>query len=408
MNTNRSCILLLLPLIAWVLVSAFPAQATLPPTPSGGNLSGLDRAAPGSGGSDLDFPDPGVEGEASMSGSTADSATAGKTTSQVSGSASGLIAQVTGVDFGLEEIVVSLEKALPPTWHIAGLKRRQVPRKWIGPADAVLVRLEDASMVIHHTNGFDYHPFYKIWLCPLTWQGSMENVVIQGDEGPSVLLGVNHTMKVFYLTLGANTWPGGPGVLRKTLNLTALPITASLKQTVDPSMKTRLFKQLEATASGSSALLLRVVGMENSGSLAYIEYVTNAKNGNSESAKTNNGESAKPALGENAEPGNGESATSGSGGLARAGNGESAKTDAGEHATAANSELAASSRCSEPGVVNLTEKESQFLADQIFASYPEVRTVYVRRICDVFLSDKVIDRPSATSGPRGVVSNSTP
>lgn len=69
-------------------------------------------------------------------------------------------------DLGLEEIVVSLEKALPPSWHIASLQRKQIPRKWQGPAEAVFVRLEDASMVLHHTNGFEYHPFYKLWLCP--------------------------------------------------------------------------------------------------------------------------------------------------------------------------------------------------------------------------------------------------
>ena len=432
MNTKRFCILLLLPLITWVLVSELPAQATHPPAPSGADLGGLDRTTPGPSGSDLDVLDPSIEGEAYMSGSTTDSATVRQTASQVSGSTPGQASQVTRVDFGLEEIIVSLEKALPPTWHIADLKRRQVPRKWLGPADAVLVRLEDASMVVHHTNGFDYHPFYKIWLCPLAWQGSMENVVIQGDEGPSVLLGINHTMKVFYLTLGANTWPGGPQVLRKTLDLTALPITASLKQTVDPSMKTRLFKQLEATANGSSTLLLRVVGMENNGPLAYIEYATNARNGNSEFAKATNGElakmgtariatasmgesattdsaeSAKTGVGGYTKPVNGDSATTGNGEFAKAGIAEPPKAAIGKYAKAGDSEFAASSRCGEPSVVSLTEKESQFLADQIFASYPEVRTVYLRRICDMFLSDKIIDRPGATSSSRAAVSNSNP
>jgi len=233
-------------------------------------------------------------------------------------------------DLGLEEIVVSLEKALPPNWHIASLQRKQIPRKWHGPAEAVLVRLEDESMVLHHTNGFEYHPFYKLWLCPRAWQGTMQNVVMQGDEAPSILLGINHIMKVFYLTLGANTWPNAPDVLRRTLDLTSLTITTTPKQTIDSAMKAKLFKQLENTESGSSTLLLKVVGLENSHGLAYVEYTDSS-------------------------------------------------------------------------FVTLTEEESQFLSEQIFTSLPEVKTVYVRRICGQFLSDRIFDRADSTANPDEVL-----
>jgi len=44
----------------------------------------------------------------------------------------------------------------------------------------------------------------------------------------------------------------------------------------------------------------------------------------------------------------------------------------------------------------------------VFFAYPEVRTVYVRRVCDESLSDRIIDRPGATSASPAAVSDSTP
>lgn len=256
------------------------------------------------------------------------------------------------VSLGLEEIVASLEKVLPQTWNVAGIKRQQIPRKWTGSSDAVLLRLEDGSVTVHHPNGFDYHPFYKVWLCPSGWQGNMEDASIQGDEGPSVLLGINHRMKVFYLALGANTWPQGPEVLRKALDLTTLSITYSLRQAVDSSIKMKIFPRLAATEGSSSGLLSRVVGMERDGSLVYIEYATATER----------------------------------------------RIDG----------FSLPSMCKEPRVVNLMDRENSFLADQVFFAYPDVRTVYVRRVCDEFLSDRIIDRPGATSTSAAVVSSSTP
>jgi hypothetical protein len=359
MSIRRLCILLLLSLIVWAFASELPAQVTPPPGQNSPDPNNTEPAGLIPGISDPDDEsdpdpsgfDPTSEGETAFAEPTTDSAIVGHTLSQGTGSASTQTAQVSRVDFGLEEIVASIEKVLPSTWEVANIKRRQVPRKWLGPADAVLIGLEDRSMVLHHTKGFDYHPFYKLWLCPPAWQGSMVNVTIQGDEGPSVLLGINHGMKVFYLTLGANTWPKGPEVLRKTLDLTVLPITAALKQIVDSSMRMRLFQRVAPTESSSPGLLLRVFGMENDGPLVYLEY---------------------------------------SSGIEKIADGFSLP-----------------SRCEEPRVANLTEKESQFLADQIFSSYPDVQTVYVRRLCEQFFSDRIIDRSDRMSRSTAVVPNST-
>jgi hypothetical protein len=343
MNIKRLCILLLLSMTAWVFVGEPPAQVTPPPSSSSTEPASLVPriSDPDDSDPDLSGFDPSNEGDSTFAELSADSTIVGHTLSQGTGSASIQTAQVSRVDFGLEEIVASIEKVLPPTWQVATMKRRQVPRRWLGPADAVLIGLEDRSMVVHHTRGFEYHPFYKLWLCPPTWQGSMENVTIQGDEGPSVLLGINHGMKVFYLTLGANTWPKGPEILRKTLDLTALSITASLKQIIDSSMRIKLFQRVAPTESSSPGLLVRVVGMENDGPLAYLEYASVIER----------------------------------------------ETDG----------FSLPSKCEEPRVASLAEKESRFLAGQIFSSYPDVKTVCVRRLCDQFFSDRIIDRPDRMS-----------
>ncbi|UCF78749.1 MAG: hypothetical protein JSW03_00270 [Candidatus Eiseniibacteriota bacterium] len=251
----------------------------------------------------------------------------------------------------LEEIASMLERILPEHWEITSIMRRQVPRKWNGSADAVLVKLENCSIVVHHPRGFVYHPFYKIWLCPPRWEGNMEDVEILGDEGPSVLLGQNHKMKVFYLTLGANNWPEGPAKLREALDLTTLPITDVLRQKVDPSMKMKLLPGLASYSGGVSGLLSRVVGMEKEGPLVYVEYAT----------------------------------------------GTERKIDG--HTLP--------SRCKEPRVARLMERENVFLANKIFLAYPEVKTVYLRRVCDSFLSDRVINRSDETSDSPFVVSNSS-
>ncbi|KPJ59264.1 MAG: hypothetical protein AMJ46_11895 [Latescibacteria bacterium DG_63] len=251
----------------------------------------------------------------------------------------------------LEEIAYLLENVLPESWEITSIRRSQVPRKWTGSPEAILVKLEDPSIVVHHPRGFEYHPFYKIWLCPPRWEGAMEEVEFLGDDGPSVLLGQNHKMKVFYLTLGANNWPEGAARLREALDLTALPITDVLRQKIDPAMRIKLSPGLAGYSNGISGLLSRIVGMEKEGPLVYLEYATATER----------------------------------------------RIDG----------QVLPSRCREPHVVRLMERENLFLANKIFLAYPEVETIYLRRVCDAFLSDRVINRADETSDSPFVVSNSS-
>jgi hypothetical protein len=259
--------------------------------------------------------------------------------------------QASTIGRALEDIAFALEEVLPETWEISSIRRSQVPRKWSGAAEAILVRLEDPSMVIHHPRGFEYHPFYKLWVCPPRWEGTMEEVELLGEDAPSVLLGQNHKMKVFYLTLGGNNWPEGPTKFREALDLTMLPISSALRQQIDPAMRIKLLPGLAAYSEGISGLLSRVVGMEKEGPLVYLEYATATER----------------------------------------------KIDG--HVLP--------SRCREPRVERLMERENLFLANKIFLAYPEVETIYVRRVCDSFLSDRIINRSDETSQSPFVISNSS-
>ena len=253
----------------------------------------------------------------------------------------------------LPEILDRLQKVLPAAWEVSAVQHRQTPRRWSGAADGILIRLENPSIVAYHPNGFEYHPFFKIWLCPTLWRGSMEDVRFLEENDWSVLLGQNHKMKVFYLSQGVNDWRDGPALLRETLDLTSLSITRSLRQKIEPEIMMKVFPKLAVTGSGQSGLLERVVGLEMEGPLAYVEYAT-----------------------------------------ATAANGET-------------NQQVSLSRCAEPGVVWLMERENLSLAHLIMLAYPDVQTVYLRRVCDEFASDRIINRSDVTSKEPVALSNSS-
>jgi len=265
----------------------------------------------------------------------------------------------------LPEIMARLQKILPDSWEVSGIQLKQTPRRWAGPADGILIRLENPSITAYHPNGFEYHPFFKIWLCPTLWRGSMEDVRFLEESDWPVLLGQNHKMKVFYLSLGVNDWRDGPALLRQALNLTSLPITRSLRQKIEPEVMMKVFPKLAVTGSGQAGLRERVVGLEMEGPLAYVEYAT---------------------------------ATTANGG---------ATGSADQSANGGATGQASLSRCAEPGVVWLMERENLSLANMIMLAYPDVQTVYLRRVCDEFASDRIINRSDVVSKEPVVLSNSS-
>jgi hypothetical protein len=301
----------------------------------------------------------------------------------------------------LPDIVAHLQEILPESWEVAGIQHNQTPRKWAGAAQGILIRLENPAIVAYHPNGFEYHPYYKIWLCPTLWKGSSEDVRFLEENDWSVLLGQNHKMKVFYLTQGANDWREGPDVLRKALDLTALPITRALRQKIDPAVMMKVFPRLAVSANGQAGLLDRVVGLEMEGPLAYVEYATaTAGNGSSRKAaaaangtQTTNGNNGGDHDGITTTAG-GDVATGGA--VETGGDGQPSGRVSGQPA-GPNQETngqGSLSRCMEPAVASLMERENLSLANQILLAYPQVQTVYVRVVCDEFASDMIINRPT--------------
>jgi hypothetical protein len=253
----------------------------------------------------------------------------------------------------LPEIVARLQKILPDSWEVSAIERKQTPRRWAGSAEGILIRLENPSVVAYHPDGFEYHPYFKIWLCPTLWRGSMEDVRFRDESDWPVLLGQNHKMKVFYLSQGFNDWADGPALLRQALNLTSLAITRSLREKIDPDMMMKVFPKLAVTDNGQPGLRDRVVGLEMEGPLAYVEYAT---------ATIPRDRKA---------------------------------------------ERVSLSRCEEPAVAWLMERENQSLAKMVMLAYPAVQTVYLRRVCDEFASDRIINRADVLSKDSMVLSNSS-
>jgi len=243
----------------------------------------------------------------------------------------------------LPEIVARLQKILPDSWEVSAIKHNQTPRKWAGSPEGILIRLENPSITAYDPNGFEYHPFFRIWLCPTLWGGNMEDVRFREESDWPVMLGQNHRMKVLYLSQGFNDWKDGPTLLRKALNLTSLPITRSLREKIDPEIMMKVFPKLAVAGNGQPGLRDRIVGLEMEGPLAYVEYAT--------------------------------------------------ATVLKEHKP----DQVQLSRCDEPGVVRLMDRENQSLASMIMLAYPEVQTVYLRRVCDEFASDRIINRSDAAT-----------
>lgn len=274
----------------------------------------------------------------------------------------------------LTEVLARVRTILPNSWEVSAIQYRQIPRRWSGSADGILIRLENPSIVAYHPNGFEYHPFFKVWLCPTLWRGTMEDVRFLEEADWSVLLGQNHKMKVFYLTQGLNDWQEGPKLLREALDLTSIPITRSLRQKIEPEIMMKIFPKLAVMGNGQSGLLDRVVGLEIEGPLAYVEYATATVS------------------------------TAGGGGT---GAGNQPSSAGNQPAGAETVRNGAVSRCAEPGVVWLMDRENLSLANLIMLAYPEVETVYLRRVCDEFASDHIIDRSDVTSKEPVVLSNSS-
>ena len=185
----------------------------------------------------------------------------------------------------VSRLLEQIEEILPEDWAVVKTEQHTLPRFWIGPQTALYVRIEDRRTTAHHPNGFDYHPFYKLWVCPSPWEGFTQQLMLYGGQRQALLLGSNESQKVFYLTQGVNTWPGAPHQLREALSLHHVEISHSLSYNVDYELEIKLHQRINLVDRyRNEKLPQRLLGLDVNEQLAYIEFVPRVRWASKESA----------------------------------------------------------------------------------------------------------------------------
>ncbi len=250
-------------------------------------------------------------------------------------SGTGGAGELLAIDPAAEPLAARIETLLPPDWEITAAAGQRAPSRWLGPANAVYVRIEDTTVNIHHPDGHTYHPYIKLFFCPRGWSGTMEETDYYGDVTPAFLLGRNGMFTVFYQTGGRLTWTDAWAALGEAFALAPPRVGRDLRLEVDALAHRRLGERLAAVHTDLSPDVLgRVTGLVKNGSLLYLEY----------SARVN----APPA-------------TPGAPPL-------------------------------DPAVKGLIEREAGLLLAEAFRLYPELECAYVRRLCDNRLFDALVER----------------
>ena len=175
-----------------------------------------------------------------------------------------------------ERVVAAVESVLSGRWTITEVTPNEVPADWDGPAECLYVRLEDLSLSFPHaTHDFMYHPFYKLWILPLRWEGRMAVSEIQPNALSAVYLGENSDFRVLYRSLGRNTWPNGPEALAEALGLCAFPLTHRPLHTLDVDAMQRLLQRLDNGSEESlDRWLNQLYGIAELPGIIYLELLT--------------------------------------------------------------------------------------------------------------------------------------
>ena len=175
----------------------------------------------------------------------------------------------------IQDAVDAIAAVLPPGWEIARIQRNVVPTGWQGEPRSVLVRLEDGTIRFPHDEGFLYRPFWKIWLLPRDWEGRMEIMPLGGEAPAALLLGDGDRFRALARTLGRNDWPEGSRVIARALGLDARPLPSRPTHTVDASAMQRLYQRLDSATGGHADRWVRqIYGIAESRDLVYVELLT--------------------------------------------------------------------------------------------------------------------------------------
>jgi hypothetical protein len=147
---------------------------------------------------------------------------------------------------GLQSLIAQVEDIIPAMWRVVEVDTARVPIGWSGPADGIYVMVEDTSTRFYHPDGFHYYSFYRIWLMPPDWEGEMRITPYVSDSVPAYLLGMNDDYEAFYHTAGGNVWERGPRALCNALSLNRICLTGLSRRVVDLEFDQRLRTRLKA------------------------------------------------------------------------------------------------------------------------------------------------------------------
>ena len=172
--------------------------------------------------------------------------------------------------------VDAVRHALPRGWEMTEIRWDTKPAGWTGPETCVWMKVEDTSMTFEHESGdFEYHPFYKVWLLPLAWEGRMEVAKLDADEPQAIYLGENDDFRVLYRTRGTNTWAGGPEDLAQALEVEAYPLSHRPVHELDVGAMQRLLERLQFAAGEDSDRWTRqIYAIAELPDMLYVELLT--------------------------------------------------------------------------------------------------------------------------------------
>jgi hypothetical protein len=173
-------------------------------------------------------------------------------------------------------VIDEIRHALPGAWEATTIRWNTVPRGWRGDSTCVLMELEDMAVSFDHPDGFQYHPFYKIWLLPPGWEGRMEVSAMDIRAPHATYLGENAELRVLARTLGPTTWPEGPEEIGRALGLATYPLSPFPEHRLDVPAMQKLFQRLDATDRGGGLDRWRhqIYGIEELDNLIYVELLT--------------------------------------------------------------------------------------------------------------------------------------
>ncbi len=148
-------------------------------------------------------------------------------------------------DGDLQNLVAQIEDIIPATWRVIEADTAAAPIGWSGESGGIYVMAEDTSTRFYHPDGFHYYSFYRIWLMPPDWEGEMRLTPYISDSTPAYLLGMSDDCAAFYHSAGGNVWERGPRELCNALGLNRICLTDLSRRVVDLEFDQRLRTRLK-------------------------------------------------------------------------------------------------------------------------------------------------------------------